>query len=290
MPTLPSVKPALWIAAALCVALPASASGAVTFGSDLGDSAESSVASGFTTVQRTLNADDQAPGGTTAPSDGVITSWRVKKGPPPLAGTLALRVVRGDTSVFQSQLTSFPSPNGIYRTPARVPVQAGDYIGIDTGAELPIGAAGGSWSYWGPLLGPTETLAPDAYLDNNQLLLNADLEPDADGDGFGDETQDQCPTDASTQGPCPDTDPPETTITKGAPSKLDKTKVKFKFNSDDAGATFECKVDSKPFKACTSPKTIKHLDDGKHKFKVIATDAAGNVDPSAAKDKFKVVG
>jgi hypothetical protein len=29
------------------------------------------------------------------------------------------------------------------------------------------------------------------------------VEPDADHDGFGDETQDQCPTDASTQGPCP---------------------------------------------------------------------------------------
>ena len=29
------------------------------------------------------------------------------------------------------------------------------------------------------------------------------VEPDADGDGYGDETQDQCPTDASTQGPCP---------------------------------------------------------------------------------------
>ena len=34
----------------------------------------------------------------------------------------------------------------------------------------------------------------------------------------------------------------------------------------------------------------KHLSPGKHKFQVRAIDAAGNVDPSAAKDKFKVVG
>ncbi len=53
--------------------------------------------------------------------------------------------------------------------------------------------------------------------------------------------------------------------------------------------TFECKIDKKPFKPCTPPKTVKNLDEGKHKFKVRAIDAAGNVDPSAAKDKFKVV-
>ena len=55
-------------------------------------------------------------------------------------------------------------------------------------------------------------------------------------------------------------------------------------------STFECKLDKKPFKACVSPKTVKHLDEHKHTFKVRAIDAAGNVDSSPAKDKFKVVG
>jgi hypothetical protein len=87
----------------------------------------------------------------------------------------------------------------------------------------------------------------------------------------------------------PDTDPPETEITRGAPNKLDKHKVKFKFTSDEPGSTFECKIDRKPYKPCTSPRKVKRLDDGKHKFKVVATDEAGNTDPSAAKDKFKVV-
>ena len=32
--------------------------------------------------------------------------------------------------------------------------------------------------------------------------LSAQLEPDADRDGFGDDTQDGCPRDAVTQGPC----------------------------------------------------------------------------------------
>ncbi len=84
--------------------------------------------------------------------------------------------------------------------------------------------------------------------------------------------------------------PPQTTITKGAPNKTENAKVKFKFSSDDPAATFECKLDKKPFKPCTSPKRVKHLDGGKHKFQVRAIDESGNVDPTPAKDRFKVVG
>lgn len=118
-----------------------------------------------------------------------------------------------------------------------------------------------------------------------QVRVNADIEPDADGDGFGDETQDQCPG----QGGAGDGCPPATKITKRAPNKLDEDSVKFKFTSDDPSSTFECKLDKKPYKPCTSPRNVKRLDDGKHKFKVVATDEAGYPDPSAAKDKFKVV-
>ena len=39
-------------------------------------------------------------------------------------------------------------------------------------------------------------------VENFRVNATAVLEPDADADGFGDETQDQCPTDASTQGQC----------------------------------------------------------------------------------------
>jgi uncharacterized repeat protein (TIGR01451 family) len=52
----------------------------------------------------------------------------------------------------------------------------------------------------------------DTTLNQNNMLNNlstfarvdaeATIEPDADGDGFGDESQDQCPTDPSTQGTC----------------------------------------------------------------------------------------
>ncbi len=88
----------------------------------------------------------------------------------------------------------------------------------------------------------------------------------------------------------PDTTAPQTKITKGARNKTDKTKLKFRFTSSEPGSTFECRVDKKAFRPCGSAKKVRRLDAGKHKFRVRAIDAAGNVDPSAAKDKFKVVG
>ena len=46
-----------------------------------------------------------------------------------------------------------------------------------------------------------------------ELLVQATIEPDADGDGFGDETQDQCPTQAGTHGPCVSNPPPPVALT-----------------------------------------------------------------------------
>jgi hypothetical protein len=84
-----------------------------------------------------------------------------------------------------------------------------------------------------------------------------------------------------------DTDPPETTITKAPPDKGEKNKVKYKFVADEP-STFECKADKGEFEPCGSPEKLK-VDDGKHKFQVVATDLAENRDPTPGKDKFKVV-
>ena len=86
-----------------------------------------------------------------------------------------------------------------------------------------------------------------------------------------------------------DEDPPETQIIKAPVDEGTKRRVRFRFTSDEPGATFECKLDKKPFKSCTSPANYK-AGEGKHKFMVRAIDAAGNVDPTADKDKFKIVG
>ena len=91
------------------------------------------------------------------------------------------------------------------------------------------------------------------------------------------------------KGTAKDKAPPQTTIRK-APKKGAKAgTVKFKFVSSEPGSTFQCKLDKRPFKPCKSPKTYKGLKAGKHVFKVWAIDKAGNVNPTPAKKKFKLV-
>jgi hypothetical protein len=88
-----------------------------------------------------------------------------------------------------------------------------------------------------------------------------------------------------------DNQAPETTITKAPKPKTTKTTAKFRFKSSEPNSTFQCKLDKGAFRKCDTGKmTYKHLEPGKHKFQVKATDAAGNTDSSAAKAKFKIVG
>ena len=86
-----------------------------------------------------------------------------------------------------------------------------------------------------------------------------------------------------------DTTSPDTKITKRPKNKSEKTKAKYRFKSNEPGSSFECKLDKKKFKPCESPRRYKHLKAKRHKFKVRATDAAGNTDPTAAKDRFRTL-
>jgi CSLREA domain-containing protein len=88
--------------------------------------------------------------------------------------------------------------------------------------------------------------------------------------------------------PVADTTAPTVKITKAPKPKSTSTTAKFKFKSNEAGSTFECKLDKGKFKKCKSPKTYKQLKPGKHVFKVRAIDKAGNVG-KAAKRKFTVL-
>ena len=90
--------------------------------------------------------------------------------------------------------------------------------------------------------------------------------------------------------PGPDVDPPETTLTKVPAKRASKRKVKFKFSADEPGSTFECRLDKRAFRPCDSAGTEKlGVRRGRHRFRVRATDLAGNVDPSPDRRKFKVV-
>jgi hypothetical protein len=83
-----------------------------------------------------------------------------------------------------------------------------------------------------------------------------------------------------------DTTPPETTITN---SSVSDTSATFNFFSNETGSTFKCKLKGQDSKrtTCTSPKTYSNLTAGtKYTFKVWATDAAGNIDPTPATRTF----
>jgi hypothetical protein len=75
---------------------------------------------------------------------------------------------------------------------------------------------------------------------------------------------------------------------KPAKKNADRTPT-FRFSSDEAGSTFQCKLDSKPFRACQSPLTTKPLRLGRHTFKVRARDESGKLDPTPASYRFKVI-
>ncbi len=81
---------------------------------------------------------------------------------------------------------------------------------------------------------------------------------------------------------------PDTRLTgKPKPKSKDRTPT-FKFTSTVTPASFECQLDSKPFKACRSPFTAP-VKPGRHGFKVRAVGPTGLKDPSPASFSFKVV-
>ena len=93
--------------------------------------------------------------------------------------------------------------------------------------------------------------------------------------------------------PTPDTTAPETTITEQPPAVTTETSASFRFSGTDnvtapGSLTFECKLDTGSYVACTSPQTYTGLGTGPHTFSVKAKDAAGNVDQTVASHTWTV--
>jgi hypothetical protein len=82
---------------------------------------------------------------------------------------------------------------------------------------------------------------------------------------------------------------PQTTLRRKPPRKTRDRTPTFRFGSDESKSTFQCKLDSKPFKACRSPFTTKQLTLGQHTFRVRARDDSGKLDPTPASYGFKVI-
>lgn len=243
------------------------------------------------------------------PGGGVITEWSARSWTKGSADQI-LQLVLAGSDVSDDKLTfeGFSEFERIVSTDdfaahsfkTRIPVDGGERLGL-------YAQSGGSFAYtcaygfsggpanriiWGPIPPPTIG-GPPVVPSSGQVLgeripVEAKLEADADKDNFGDETQDQCPTNAATQGPCPILPAPDTAITKRPKAKTRNKTATFEFSATILGATFECQLDRGPFKPCTSPRQFK-VGKRQHSFAVRAT-ANGQTDASPATFKWRVKG
>jgi hypothetical protein len=263
--------------------LPSPARAATTIGSDLAaaPSIGSGHALGLTSVLRAF------PGRqVTAPADGVIVTWRIRVGAFSNAQLVELRVIRGtgaaSTGAGSSQAETVPAAPGIYTFAAALPIAAGDFIGIDvlpsstTGTYFGAGPPGTQRENWVPPLADGESRAPNSS-NAGGVAINADIEPDCDADGLGDETQD---LDISTcNPPAPKSDRTLTLdANKGKVEKGRKVRLSGQIDApqNEAGCEPNQTVELQR-KAKNAPDTAFAT------FRTVQTDQAGNF-----ADKVKV--
>ena len=85
-----------------------------------------------------------------------------------------------------------------------------------------------------------------------------------------------------------DTDPPETAISARPNNPTSRPSATFEFSSDEAAATFECRLDGGAWESCSSPASYESLAEGEHAFEVRAVDAVGHVDETPASHRWTI--
>ena len=132
---------------------------------------------------------------------------------------------------------------------------------------------------------PCSSSSPRAYTGLNLGQHTFDVRATDDADNVD-------PTPASFTWTIRESDPPETSITSGPDDPTRQTSASFVFDADEAGSSFECRLDSaveSAFAPCISPHGYTGLAVGQHTFDVRAIDASDNVDPTPASHTWTVV-
>jgi hypothetical protein len=228
------------------------------------------------------------------PYDGVVTSFAHYAGA--TAGRIQALFFVPTTPEFTYNLahrstTVSVTPNVLNVFPARIAVHAGEILSlrlVDANQRC-FGTGGLVDQAAGQPFTDTQAslnTSDPAGFTNSHVFVNisAVVEPDQDGDGYGDVTQDACPQLATAHDPCP---APAVTVTKAPPRKTSKRRVQIRFTSNVTGSTFGCSVDGRAFKACHSPFRGR-FPLGIHTVRILATSAVG-VAAQPVTVQFKVV-
>jgi hypothetical protein len=167
---------------------------------------------------------DTLPGATLTTPAGVVTAFTVRSA---VAIQARVRVLRGPvgatTVVASTPFASIAGTNSAEEIDARLAVNAGDIVAISfpPANDPPYAATGGStgrcFNRFASEPADGATNASEACTTGRELLYNATVEADADGDGYGDESQDLCPTNAGPQA-CPVADPAPVTPAPASPA------------------------------------------------------------------------
>jgi hypothetical protein len=81
---------------------------------------------------------------------------------------------------------------------------------------------------------------------------------------------------------------PRTSINGGPAASTTATSASFTFSASEAGSSFACSLDGSDWQTCSSPQSYSGLAPGAHSFYVIAIDANGNFDWSAASRSWTI--
>jgi hypothetical protein len=190
--------------------LATSACSGTLFGSDLQGGRTSLSCGSCMRVQTTING-----ASTAAPFNGVVVRWRVLNGTNGSyrARVVSLNGIEGAFTKYRVLRSAEPqtvtSPTGslgakISSFPTRLPIQAGQFVALSGGGSTGFQASAGTSTNVQTNEPANDGNIATGETHNGTVLYDADIEPDVDGDGYGDVTQDSCPTSAAVhEGPCP---------------------------------------------------------------------------------------
>jgi hypothetical protein len=149
-----------------------------------------------------------------APTDGVITAWSFRAAgaaggaqlqlyaPGPGPGKYTLAAVSAIRTFAKGEVAT---------SLTQIPVEAGMHLGVGVSGPEPYFDGGNAADVMGAFdvkvpLGTSGVVG--AAAGPARVNMAAALEPDADNDGYGDETQDACPSDPTLQTKCSPPPPP----------------------------------------------------------------------------------